>query len=53
MKGPCQADEGYMKGQCALVPSVHEVHNVRSGCDLRFYEDSGHAVVATDGVRAD
>jgi hypothetical protein len=26
---------------------------MRSSCDLRFYEDSDHAVVPTDGVRAD
>ena len=42
-----------MKGQCALVPSVQEVPSVRSDCDLRFYEDSDHVVVPTDGVRAD
>lgn len=41
-----------MKGQCAFVPSVQEVPNVGSGCDLRFYEDSYHAVVPADTVRA-
>ena len=53
MKGPCQVYGRYMKGQCALVSSVQEVPNVRSGCDLRFYEDRDHAVVPTDAVRAD
>ena len=41
------------EGQCALVSSVQDVPNMRSGCDLRFYEDPDHAVVPTDGVRAD
>jgi hypothetical protein len=53
MKGTCQVYERYMKGQCALVSSVQEVPNVRSGCDLRLYEDSDGAVVPTDAVRAD
>jgi hypothetical protein len=42
-----------MKGQCAVIPSVQEASNVRSGCDQRFYGDSDHAVMPTDGVRAD
>jgi len=42
-----------MKVLSALVPSVQEVTDARSGCYLRLYEDSGHAIVPTDGVRAD
>jgi hypothetical protein len=53
MKGTSRVDARYMKGQCALVPSVQEVPNVRTDCDLQFHEDSGHADVPTDGVRDD